>query len=252
MNKIELVVFDMAGTTVKDNHEVENCFAEACEATGLTVSKERILAMQGYAKREVFSILWAEQLATFPKDELEQQVDFSYRHFCEILENHYQNNMILPTEKCLETFELLSQNEVKIALTTGFYRKVANVILDKLGWLDGLDSDFVNRGSASPIDVSLTPSEVEKGRPHPDMIHRAMELLGIENTENVVKVGDTPVDLEEGYNAGCWKSFAVTNGTHSYADLRKYKNDGLLHSLEDLPRFLNLDKQQEKGQYFTF
>lgn len=252
MNRIELVVFDMAGTTVTDRHEVEYCFAEACEATGLDVSKERILAMQGYAKKEVFRILWSEQMQDCPKDELEQQVDFSYRHFCEILENHYQNSEILPTEKCLETFELLRKNEVKIALTTGFYRKVANIILDKLGWLSGLDSDFVNRETVSPIDVSVTPSEVGKGRPHPFMIERAMSLLNIQNPENVVKVGDTPVDLEEGYNAGCWKSFAVTNGTHTYDELRKYKNDGLLNNLEDLPRFLNLDKQKEKGHYFTF
>ena len=52
---IELAVFDMAGTTVQDHHEVEACFAKAAMATGLTVHKERILALQGYSKIEVFN-----------------------------------------------------------------------------------------------------------------------------------------------------------------------------------------------------
>ncbi|HBR00173.1 MAG TPA: phosphatase, partial [Cyanobacteria bacterium UBA11691] len=30
---VELVIFDMAGTTVKDNNEVQNCFFVAAEQT---------------------------------------------------------------------------------------------------------------------------------------------------------------------------------------------------------------------------
>ena len=43
---IELVVFDMAGTTVQDRHEVEMCFLEAASHTGLSVTPERVLALQ--------------------------------------------------------------------------------------------------------------------------------------------------------------------------------------------------------------
>jgi phosphonatase-like hydrolase len=252
MKDIALVVFDMAGTTVKDNREVEYCFAEACESTGLIVSNERILAMQGYAKRKVFEILWKEQLGSKGKEQLFENIEFSYSQFREILENHYDNAEILPTEHCLETFELLKENNIKIALNTGFYRKVANIILEKLGWLDGLDEDFVNRGGKSPIDVSITPTEVEEGRPEPFMIYRAMQLLNIKDSQHVIKIGDTPVDLEEGYKANCWKSLALTNGTHSHKQLMPYKNDGLLNSLADLAGILNLDVQKNKRNLFTF
>ncbi|RYY19320.1 MAG: phosphatase, partial [Cytophagaceae bacterium] len=44
----------MAGTTVRDAHEVEACFAQAAAATGLRASAGRILAVQGQAKRAVF------------------------------------------------------------------------------------------------------------------------------------------------------------------------------------------------------
>ena len=57
MSLIELVVFDMAGTTVQDHHEVEMCFIEAATKTGLTVSPERVLALQGYSKKYVFELL---------------------------------------------------------------------------------------------------------------------------------------------------------------------------------------------------
>ncbi len=244
MKEIKLVVFDMAGTTVKDNSEVEYCFAEACEATGLSVTAERIKALQGYAKREVFTLLWSEVLGEKSSD-LIQNVDFSYSTFCEILEDHYRSNLVLPTDHCLETFEILQQNDIKIALNTGFYRKVANIILEKLGWLEGLNEDYVNMGGSSPVNVSLTPSEVPAGRPAPDMIFSAMAKLGIKEASQLIKVGDTPVDLLEGYNAGCLKSLAVTNGTHSYQQLADCKNDGLLNSLQDLPRFLDLDVQKE-------
>ena len=62
MEPIQLVVFDMAGTTLTDHHEVESCFAQAASETGLSVSNERILAMQGLSKRYVFETLWKEVL----------------------------------------------------------------------------------------------------------------------------------------------------------------------------------------------
>lgn len=250
MKDIEMVVFDMAGTTVKDNKEVENCFAEACEATGLEVSEERILELQGYAKREVFQLLWAERIQDLT--ELNERVDFSYRQFREILENHYENNPVFPTESCLEVFETLRLNNIKIALTTGFYRKVTNIILSKLGWLDGLNEEFVKEGGRTPIHISVTPSEVEAGRPEPFMIQRAMKFLHVSDPSRVIKIGDTPVDLLEGYHAKCLRSLGVTNGTHSYAQLAACQNDGLLNSLADLPKVLNLDIQKERRNFFTF
>ena len=62
MKEIKLVVLDMAGTTVADQHEVEYCFKQAAIKNELHSSDERILALQGYAKLYVFTLLWTEQL----------------------------------------------------------------------------------------------------------------------------------------------------------------------------------------------
>lgn len=237
MQPIELVVFDMAGTTVTDHHEVEQCFAEAAAETGLFVTDKRILAVQGLSKRYVFEMLWKETLGESHPD-LTRQVDFSYTVFQRILENHYLTHDVMPTPGCLELFDYLRQRGIAIALTTGFYRKITDTILQKLGWLTGLD----NRRMGSPnsiIQLSIASDEVKKGRPYPYMIERAIEWLGVSSPKAVVNIGDTPSDLVSGRAAGVVLNLGVTNGTHSREQLEVYPHDKLLESLHELPDLLS-------------
>ena len=74
--------------------------------------------------------------------------------------------------------------------------------------------------------------------PLADMIRRVMELTGVDAPHSVVKIGDTPVDLKEGRNAGCGLTFAATNGSHTIKQLPGCSNDGLLGSLQELKQYL--------------
>ncbi|WP_461080372.1 HAD family hydrolase [Spirosoma flavus] len=233
MKSVELVVFDMAGTTVTDHHEVERCFAEAAKETGLTVSDERILAMQGLSKRYVFETLWQEQLGG-QNTVITQYVDKSYDTFREILENHYRTHGATPTEGCLDAFAWLRERGIQIALTTGFYRVVTDIILEKLGWLDGLNDQRIG-GPDSLIQLSIASDEVERGRPYPHMIERAMKLLGVTDSKAVVNIGDTPSDLLSGRAAGAGLNLGITNGTHTREQLEDYPHDALISSLQELP-----------------
>jgi phosphonatase-like hydrolase len=230
--EIHLVVFDMAGTTVADRGEVQACFLQAAEHTGLRASRERVLSMMGWSKRRVFETLWAEQLGP-DAPERADRIETSYGHFRRILEQHYRTMPVRPTEGCLECFGWLRSEGIAIALTTGFYRKVADIILHRLGWDRGLNARHVGTGDTT-IQASVCSDEVPSGRPAPDMIHRAMALLGIVDVRGVVKVGDTQSDLHAGRSAGCGLTLAVTNGTHTAEQLGAYPNDGLLRSLHDL------------------
>lgn len=233
MLPIKLVVFDMAGTTIQDKKEVETCFSKACKMTGLEVSDQRILSLQGYSKIQVFQLLWGEHLGeTSPN--LKEKVEYSYTTFTEILEDHYTNNNVYPTDGCLEIINFLHKNQIKVALTTGFYRKVTDMILEKIGWLQGLDANRVNTSGNAFIDVSIASDEVQKGRPEPFMIKKAMKSLGISDPKSVINIGDTPSDLQSGIRAECRLSLGLTNGTHSYDQLKIYRNDGLLSSLHEL------------------
>ena len=241
MQEFELAVFDMAGTTVKDEKEVENCFYEAALRSGLKASRRRINDMQGLPKLIVVETLWDEAIGK-ANEAYSEKVEKTYSLFRGILEDHYLHNPVCPTEGALEVLDWLRRQGIKIALTTGFYRKVCNIILSRLGWDKGLDEHYLGTAD-SIIQLSLTPDETGKGRPHPDMILKAMEMLGASDPKRVLKVGDTPSDLQAGRAAGCGLVLGVTNGTHTREELAAYPNDGLLPSMKDLVSFLQ-EKQK--------
>ena len=63
--------------------------------------------------------------------------------------------------------------------------------------------DLIGDSADCMPDCIITASDVEKGRPAPDMIREACRRLGIAepNKDSVWKVGDTLLDIQEGVNA---------------------------------------------------
>ena len=232
---IQLVVFDMAGTTIQDHNEVESCFNQAMEQTGLITTHDEINAMMGWSKISVFDTLWRKKCPQLSEEEIDVLISNSYSKFRSILDNHYRTQEVNPTEGTLELFSFLKERGVKIALTTGFYREVTDIILSRLGW----DTDFdIHHCGNKLINVSMASDEVRLGRPAPYMLFRAMEYCGVTDVKKVVKIGDTPSDLAEGKNAGCLYSCGITNGTHTEAELSNYDNDGLFKNMYDFKAFL--------------
>ena len=52
MGRVELVIFDMAGTTVRDDGQVPAAFTAALAEHGVTVGPDGIRALRGPSKRE--------------------------------------------------------------------------------------------------------------------------------------------------------------------------------------------------------
>jgi len=228
---IDMVVFDIAGTTIQDNKEVENCFIKAAEITGLEVKREKIISMMGWSKIQVFETLWKEKPSLFDTEKgLNTKINHSFQTFKNLLEEEYKKTDILPTKGSIELFNFLKMHKVKVVLNTGFYRRVTNLLLEKVGW--------VKNGKSEVIDLSISSDEVTAGRPTPYMIFKAMELLNLQNVRKVIKIGDTPSDLAEGKNAGCLFSFGVLGGSHTHEQLMEYENDGILKSLVHFKDFL--------------
>ncbi|MEZ4897260.1 MAG: HAD hydrolase-like protein [Saprospiraceae bacterium] len=231
-DRIRLVVMDMAGTTVQDLHEVEACFSQAARESGLEMTEEEIRSVQGWSKRYVFETFWERQIGV-RGDRWAARVQNSYALFKEILEHHYLTQPVYPTNGCLETLQFLQDHQIAVGLTTGFYRQVTNIILERLGWLQGLDPDYLApRGHL--IQSSIASDEVSAGRPAPDMIQRTMDRLHIEDPGLVINIGDTPADIESGRRAGVYLNLAVTNGTHTREQLEMHRPDQLLARLDDL------------------
>jgi phosphonatase-like hydrolase len=225
IENIKLVLFDMSGTTIEDKNEVLDCFYEALAETGLHRHRDYINTMMGWSKIEVFRQLWSEEIGKNAAD-LEFKAQVSFTVFKQHLEAYYAQNPMLPTEGCLETFDWLRAQGIKICLNTGFYRHVVDILLEKMDWKIGRDIDFV-----------IASDEVPRGRPEPFMIRAAMQQFGIHDAQQVIKIGDTPVDLLEGRNAGC-HTYGLTNGSHTAEQLEGLDSDGLFDSMTDFLAFL--------------
>lgn len=239
MNNVKLAIFDMAGTTVKDEREVEKCFYDAIKATNLEISAEKINSMMGWSKILVFETIWKEELGE-DHPEYAAKVKESYDYFRETLENHYKTVGAQPYEGILDVFEYCRNNGIKVALTTGFYREVTDIILGKLGWNAGLDSDYMSLENTGTniINCSIASSDVVNGRPAPEMIQLAMKKCGITDPKQVINLGDTPSDLQSAEAANVLYSVGSLYGTHTEAELAPYKHDKFITKPIDMIEIL--------------
>lgn len=226
---IELVVFDMAGTTVYDSDAVNNTLKIALEAVGVEVNRDAVNKVMGIAKPLAIRTLLMEKGLEHlpPTDENVTRIHAIFE--TKMLEYYKTSAEIREVPGASETFAVLKAANIKIGLDTGFSRVIADAILERLGW----QSQYL-------IDATVTVDEVEKGRPYPDMIFRLMELTGVTEVANVVKVGDTPSDLQQGTTAGCTMTIGVTQGSHTREELEPYPHTHLIPTVADLPALLGL------------
>jgi phosphonatase-like hydrolase len=221
---IELVVFDMAGTTVHDGDAVNRCFRAAVADAGMAVDAAAVNAVMGLPKPEAIRRL----VGSSP---LGERVAAIHADFVERMRHHYATDPeVREVPGAAATFARLRRAGIRVALNTGFSRDIAQTVIDRLGW-----------GGESPaIDASVASDEVPRGRPYPDMIRHLMQRCGVSDPARVAKVGDTPADLEEGNNAGCGLVVGVTGGSHTRAELARHPHTHLIASVADLPAVLGL------------
>jgi phosphonatase-like hydrolase len=220
-----LAVFDMAGTTVSNSDLVVDALVQTLKAHGHSARPEQARALMGYPKPQAIRILLGENSAAAADVAL---VERMHREFVVGMVESYRNDPAVASmpaaEDCLA---VLRARGIKVALNTAFSRDIAQVIVDRFGWLE--------RGV---IDDLIATDEVAAGRPAPDMIRALMARHGVADSKQVLKVGDTEVDIKEGRNAGCGLVVAVTTGAYDRATLQAYAPDHILDSLAQLPPLL--------------
>jgi phosphonatase-like hydrolase len=220
----ELVVFDMAGTTVLDGEgAVNRCLRESLDAIGIPVEADEINTVMGMPKPEAIRILLDARIPD--SGVVTDLAAKAYPDFLTCMLCYYQTDpSVAPVPGAEETFATLRAAGVRVALDTGFSRDIADTILERFGWVrDG------------KIDGSITSDEVARGRPHPDMIQALMARFGLTDASHVAKVGDTPSDLQQGTSAGCGWVVGVTQGSHTAAQLAPYPHTHLIPTVAELP-----------------
>ena len=215
---VEMVAFDVAGTVLNDDGLVIAAFKNAFEATqpdlwpthGEQWTQYAIDTM-GQSKIHVFTELLgdAEKAHT-------ANVAFEESYVSEIAEVG-----AVPIAGAEDLFKYLRAKGVAIALTTGFSRSTLDTLLIELGWKD-------------LIDISVTPGEAGRGRPHPDMLQKAATTLGITNPASVIVVGDTAADMQAAVSFGAGQAIGVLSGAHDEHRLHDAGATSVINSVADL------------------
>jgi phosphonatase-like hydrolase len=197
-----LACLDMAGTTVRDDGAVEAAFTTALAAVGIAEGSPRydeaqvfVRETMGWSKADVFARL----LEPAPAGE-------ATAAFASAYEAIVAAGDVSEMPGARQVLRDLRARGVLVCLTTGFAPSTRDALLDALGW-------------GPEVDLALSPADVGRGRPAPDMILGAMARLGVDDPEAVAVVGDTVSDLEAGHAARAGAVIGVLSGAHDEAAL---------------------------------
>jgi phosphonatase-like hydrolase len=219
MCTVDLVVLDMAGTTVQDDGQVPDAFAAALASHGVHVSAADINRVRGASKRQAIRGLLEER--RIPRARWNEV----YRAFQENLERRYAENA-RPIPGAPESLAWLRAHGMRVALNTGFDRPTVDALLSELGW------------SRDLVDVVVCGDDVQEGRPAAALIAKCMELTGVTEPLRVANVGDTVLDLRAGHRAGVRFNIGVLSGAHNRAALEAEPHTHIIDSVADLPGVL--------------
>jgi len=207
--RLRAVILDWAGTLVDfgsrapvtalqcvfANAEVPVTIAEARESMGLA-KKEHIRSILRTPRvREA----WVSRHGGEPAD---AAVDQLYAAFIpsqtQVLENH---SRLIPGVAA--AVDRMRSRGLRIGTTTGYTRGMLDYLLERAA-----AQGFIP-------DCALCPDDVPAGRPLPWMCYLTAIRLAAYPMHALVKIGDTPADVEEGRNAGMWTIGVTRTGNEA-------------------------------------
>ncbi len=217
----------MAGTTVNEDNVVYKTLHRVINEGGYPCTLEQVLA-QGAGKEKRQAIV---DVLTLQQSDMDDTViNRLFHSFLIALEEAYRNLPVSPQPGAEDIFQYLKSIGILVVLNTGYNQETAEGLIDKLGWKQGLH-----------FDALITASQVQYGRPHPDMILLAKEKFHLSDTQQIAKIGDSIVDIEEGQRANCGLSIGITTGAQTREQLLSANPDFVIDSLAELRSIIGSD-----------
>jgi len=217
IGRFALACLDMAGTTVRDDGAVEDAFEAALVSVGIEPGSRRhdeartlVLETMGWSKADVFAALLDAAAAAR-----------ATAAFAVAYEGIVASGAVAEIPGARDVFRELRAAGVPVCLSTGFAPSTRDALLDALGW-------------RSEIDLALSPADVGRGRPAPDMVLGAMERLGVEDPAAVAVAGDTVSDLQAGTAAQAGAVIGVLSGAHDRSTLQAAPHTAIIDDITGL------------------
>ncbi|WNI27010.1 phosphonatase-like hydrolase [Streptomyces sp. ITFR-16] len=230
---LNLIVLDMAGTTVADGGLVEQAFAAAAGRLGVEPGSAdhaeklaHVRATMGESKITVFRHLFGEET-------LAQRANTAFEEaYGELVDG----GRIAPVPGAREAIEHLTAQGRTVVLSTGFARTTQDAILAALGWQD-------------LVTLTLCPADAGgRGRPYPDMVLAALLRTGaVDDVRRTVVAGDTSYDMLSGVRAGAGIVAGVLTGAHDRDRLTRSGATHVLGSVAELPGLIERAETARAG-----
>ncbi|QDU25507.1 Phosphonoacetaldehyde hydrolase [Anatilimnocola aggregata] len=232
--KIQLVVFDWAGTLVDYGCLAQaRAFLEAFAKSKLMLTTAQVRWSMGLHNYEHIHAL----LEMPPISEQFQMVHGRPWTDADVM-NIYDDLAPLQfdsvrqyshlTPHVLEVLAELRSRGLKVGTTSDYARSIAECVYEAAR-LQGIEAD-------TNVAADDTPS----ARPAPWMMFRLMSELNVFPPATVVKIGDTIPDIEEGLNAGCWSIGITAGGSEVGMTLADWQ------SLTNVDRSYHIDRAARK------
>ncbi len=188
MSKVSAIILDWAGTTVDYGCFAPlNAFITAFGAFGIKAGIEEIRVHMGLSKRKHIEKMLDCMECPYTQEDVDKIYGCFEPSLFKVLAAHTE-----PLPGVLETVAQIREMGIAIGSTTGYTKAMMDVVMP-LAKEKGYAPDCV----ICPDDAGGI------GRPYPYMIWRNLEKLGVPSISEVLKIGDTAADMEEGKNAGC-------------------------------------------------
>ena len=253
---IKACIFDLGGTIV-DRYSITSLISlkKIFENRGINVNNTLIQKDMGINKKDHIVKLLNDKY--IERQWFQRYKDHPDEYDINILFNDFNDNQYEYSDKMIDILpetpgciDYLNFNYIKTGCTTGFDKKNMEIIKNKLDHNDIYLDSYVSSTCLN-----------KPSRPYPYMIHKNMLNLNINNPQQVIKVDDTVVGIEEGKNAGCvtvgvarWSiNMNIMNINDAYdfdlkdiqdqlKESRKVLNDSgadyVIDTLDELPRII--------------
>jgi phosphonatase-like hydrolase len=220
---ISLVCCGLLGTVAQDGGMRERAFAEACATQGIVPgtadyahSMVAVDQSLGQPAVEVFRGLFPGS----PGRAEAAALSFE-RSFRAVVDR----TRLSPVPGAAEAMAELRASGVRICVITGLSRRLLRVVLDTLDWW-------------RRIDLALSPDDVPRGYPWPDMMLAAMLQLGVQDVGEAAYAGSTASGVLCGKRAGAGIVAGVLAGGHTRDRLRSAGATHLIGEIAELPALL--------------
>ncbi len=210
--RFPVVLFDFDGTLVDSGRIILASFRHATKTVLEREIPDEVL-VAGVGGSGI-----AEQMAAIDADHADELVRVYREH------NEPLHEELEAFEGVAELLERLRGEGRRLGIVTAKRRPTVQLAFDRLE----LESWF---------DAVVCREQTEHGKPHPEPVLRALEILGARPADAAF-VGDSPYDMGAGLAAGVFAVGVSWGGIHGRALLDDAGADVVVDSLEELLRVL--------------